>query len=424
MGLLHVLCSLREKSPFQLTVAHVNHHLRPSSHEDQELVVKTSAQWEVPCLVAHLDPGTKGRGESVEAWARRERYAALEKLRQQCAAHWIVTAHHQGDQAETVLAHLAAGCGISGLKGIHPHLGRIVRPFLSFSHEEIETYCRVNQIPFIDDPTNVLEEHPRNFLRHRVLPLWTERYPALEQNLEHVAHQARETEETLNFMVQEFLPRIVSQQTHDEVHLKIDTLTRLPTLLKIRVIKHFVEETEVPWRRYIYNDLKTFLKQASTGQVLPLPNAWQLLKDRATFILKKGENTPRPVYTLSPGESLDCEHFYFHWRWVETATLFPRDPWKETIDGSQYAHCTLTLRQWQPGDAFHPLGMTGTKKLSDFFTEEKVPRLAKGDQWLLLGGEDILWVCGWRISEKVKVTPETRRPAELSMIPKVRSLCK
>ncbi len=420
MALLHLLASLRETYPLRLTVAHVNHHLRSESQQDEDLVVKTSRQWEVPCLVAHLDPKSKGRGESLEAWARRERYAALEKLRQQCNAQWIVTAHHQKDQAETVLAHLTTGCGISGLQGIHPRLGRIVRPFLSLSRGDIETYCKEHQIPFIDDPTNLLEDHPRNFIRHQVLPSWTEKFPALEQNLGQVAQQAQETEAALNFMVQEYLPEVVSARKEGEIHLEIDALANLPVLLQVRLIKHFVEDQGVSWRRHVYNGLKTFLKQATTGQMFTLPNAWRLLKNRTTFILKQGANTSRPVYTIHPGETLDCEDFYFHWKWVETATLFPQDPWKETIDGTEYQNCTLTLRQWQPGDVFQPLGMTGTKKISDFFTDVKVNRLSKENQWLLIGGEDILWVCGWRISDKVKVTPKTKRPAELSMILKVR----
>jgi len=424
MALLHLLVSLREAYSFQLTVAHVNHHLRSASQQDEDLVVETSGQWEVPCLVAHLDPGTKNRGESVEAWARRERYAALERLRQQCNARWIVTAHHQKDQAETVLAHLATGCGISGLQGIHPRLGRIVRPFLSFSRKDIDTYCKAQEIPFVDDPTNLLEDHPRNFIRHQVLPAWAEKTPSLEQNLGQVAQQAQEAEAALNFMVQEYLPEVVLVRKEGEIQLKMDALAKLPVLLQIRLIKHLVDEPGVSWRRHVYNSLKTFLKQATPGQIFGLPNTWRFLRDRTVYILRKVEETSRPVYTLSPGETLDCEDFYFHWKWVETATLFPQDPWKETIDGTHYAHCTLTLRQWQPGDVFQPLGMTGSKKISDFFTDEKVNRFSKGDQWLLIGGEEILWVCGWRISDKVKVTPKTKRPAELSMIPKVRSLCK
>lgn len=420
MSLLHMLCALREALALQLTAGHVNHHLRPSSREDEELVVKTCKRWQVSCLVAHLDPRNKGQQQSLEAWARRERYTALEKLRQQCKAPWIVTAHHQKDQAETVLAHLATGCGVGGLRGIHPRLGRIVRPLLSCSKEDIETYCTAHRLPFIDDPTNLVEDHPRNFIRWRVLPVWSARYPALEANLGQVAQQAQETEDALNFAVQEWLPRIVSTATHGELHLDIQTLNQLPVLLQVRVIKQLMEETDVPWRRHLYTDVKTFLSQASTGQVLTLPRAWQLLRDRTTFILKKGTATPRPVYTLAPGESLDCEHFYFQWKWVESVTLFPQDPWREIIDGTRYQQCPLTLRQWQPGDAFQPLGMTGTKKISDFFTDEKVDRLSKENQWLLLGGEDILWVCGWRISDKVKITPQTKHPAELSMTVKVR----
>ena len=132
MTLLYSMCRIADRLNVKINVVHVNHHLRDNSNNDQILVDKFCKQLKIDFTVDHLDPDTKLKGESPEAWARDHRYSSLERIRKETGADWIFTAHHGNDQIETILFHLSQGTGISGLRGIHDNQGHILRPMLCF----------------------------------------------------------------------------------------------------------------------------------------------------------------------------------------------------------------------------------------------------------------------------------------------------
>ena len=138
MTLVYSMCRIADGLNLKIIAVHVNHHLRDNSINDQILVEKFCTKLNIHFILEHLDPSTKLKGQSPEAWARNQRYASLERVRKEIGADWIFTAHHGNDQIETILFHLSQGTGISGLRGIHDNQGNILRPMLCFSRSYID----------------------------------------------------------------------------------------------------------------------------------------------------------------------------------------------------------------------------------------------------------------------------------------------
>ncbi|NOZ03317.1 MAG: tRNA lysidine(34) synthetase TilS [FCB group bacterium] len=416
--LLHLLAGLKEEWQLRLTAAHVNHGLRTNADNDQYFVAEICKEWNIPFVVRKLNPRTKSPGESIEAWARKERYLALEEMRQETGADLIATAHHGNDQVETILLRLGAGAGIKGLRGIHPKRGRIIRPLLPFPGSVIETYVKAHEIPYREDETNKDIHYPRNYLRHRVIPEWEKLNPGLVAAFHQVCENIRETEPILEYAVEHALRTVVTRESDGRFLLAVRELAKLPVLLQVMIISRLLGGDALS-RRHLITQLKTFLKSAKVGSWLPFPAGWLLLKDRENWILNQPGSCVKKEIPVVFGKSIDCGDFVFNWNDVDSVKDLGTNPWKEIIDGQVIKDEKLILRNWCAGDYFQPLGMQGHKKISDFLTDIKMDRFNKQRQLVLASKNEIIWLCGQRISERVKVTPQTRRFEELSIVPKV-----
>lgn len=165
VALLHFL----KEQGFQVAAAHFDHHLRETSGRDAAFAAELCRNWGVPFYLGGADvaamPG------NVEDNARRARYAFLEETADHIGAAVIATAHNANDNLETVLLHLTRGCGLQGLCGIRPHLGRVVRPMLQTPRTAIEAYIQANALPYVTDETNADDRYARNRIRHQVVPV-------------------------------------------------------------------------------------------------------------------------------------------------------------------------------------------------------------------------------------------------------------
>ncbi len=412
MTLLYSMCRIADRLNVKINVVHVNHHLRHNSNNDQILVDKFCTQLKINFILDHLDPTTKLKGESPESWARNHRYAALERIRKEIDADWIFTAHHGNDQIETILFHLSQGTGISGLRGIHDNQGHILRPMLCFSRSDIDQYAAEMNIPWVDDSSNLDESIPRNNLRHNVIKPWERSNPDLVSAFHEISEHAKDANEALQFAVNLLIPNIIKQKNDNLFSLGGEQLMAIPPLLRTILLRELIGTTE-PWRRFIHNGLRTFVANAKIGQIYRLPDNWQLLKDRKQFILKKIKVQQKKPIVVSPDIEVNSGDFIFIWKMDTRLESFSVNRDTELIDANKINCQTLTLRPWLPGDRFHPFGMAGTKKISDYLIDEKVDLYTKGNQWVLVDGEKIIWVCGRRIDDEVKITDKTTDYAKL-----------
>jgi len=412
MTLLYSMCRIADRLNVKIKAVHLNHHLRGNSNNDQILVEKFCKQLKIDLTVDHLDPDTKRKGESPEAWARDHRYASLEKIRKEIGADWIFTAHHGNDQIETILFHLSQGTGISGLRGIHDNQGHILRPMLCFPRGDIDQYAAEMNIPWVDDSSNFDESIPRNNLRHNVVKPWEKSNPDLVSAFHEISEHAKDANEALQFAANLLIPDIIKQKNDKLFNLDEEQLRAIPPLLRTILLRELIGTTE-PWRRFIHNGLRIFIGNANIGQIYRLPNDWQLLKDRKQFILKKIKVQQKKPIVVSPDIEVNNDEFIFIWKTDIILESFSANRDTELIDANKINCQSLTLRPWLSGDRFQPLGMAGTKKISDYLIDEKVDLYAKGNQWVLVDGEKIIWVCGRRINDEVKITDKTTNYAKL-----------
>jgi len=412
MTLLYSMCRIADGLNLKINAVHINHHLRDNSNNDQILVDKFCKQLKINFTLDHLNPATKLKGESPEAWARNHRYASLERIRKEIGADWIFTAHHGNDQIETILFHLSQGTGISGLRGIHDNQGHILRPMLCFSRSDIDQYAAEMNIPWVDDSSNLDESIPRNNLRHNVIKPWERSNPDLVSAFHEISKHAKDANEALQFAANLLIPDIIKQKNDNLFSLDEEQLKAIPSLLRTILLRELIGTTE-PWRRFIHNGLQTFVTNAKIGQIYRLPNNWQLLKDRKQFILNKIKVQQKKPIVVSPDIEVNNGDFIFIWKTDTRLESFSVNRDTELIDANKINCQTLTLRPWLHGDRFHPFGMAGTKKISDYLIDEKVDLFTKGNQWVLVDREKIIWVCGRRINDEVKITDKTTDYAKL-----------
>ena len=412
MTLLYSMCRIADGLNLKINAVHINHHLRDNSNNDQILMEKFCKQLKINFTLDHLNPATKLKGESPEAWARNHRYASLERTRKEIGADWIFTAHHGNDQIETILFHLSQGTGISGLRGIHDNQGHILRPMLCFSRSDIDQYAAEMNIPWVDDSSNLNESIPRNNLRHNVIKPWERSNPDLVSAFHEISEHAKDANEALQFAANLLIPDIIKQKNDNLFSLDEEQLRAIPPLLRTILLRELIGTTE-PWRRFTHNGLRTFVTNAKIGQIYRLPNSWQLLKDRRQFILNKTKVKQKKPIVVYPNIKVNNGDFMFIWKTDIRLESVSDNRDTELIDANKINCQTLTLRPWLPGDRFHPFGMIGTKKISDYLIDEKVDLFSKENQWVLLDGGEIIWLCGHRISDEVKITDKSTYYAKL-----------
>lgn len=200
-ALLHIIISIKELYDLTIYAFHFNHMIRgEEADRDEDFVRRLCGSREIPFTAVRRDvPRLAAEsGESVELCGRRLRYAALAEVAESLGGAKIATAHHRGDNTETVLLNLIRGTGVAGLGGIPVRRGGIIRPLLRCSREEIEAYCRDNGLDYVNDSTNLDDAYTRNKLRLHILPAMRELNPSLDEGVERMASLMRDADEYLN----------------------------------------------------------------------------------------------------------------------------------------------------------------------------------------------------------------------------------
>jgi tRNA(Ile)-lysidine synthase len=439
---------------FRFAVAHVNHNLRVSAAADQAFVADLCRRFGVPCIERALDPATRPARESVEMWARRERYAFFEAAAERAGAEWILTAHHRDDLVETVFQRLGRGTGPRGLKGIPFRRGRIIRPFLDRSRAEILEYLRLCDASWREDESNVDVRIDRNWYRHAYLPGIRVRDPDLDARvfamamqvqsigagmdaLEDGADLLRIDAEGRPCLPREAIDARVASGDAESLAYWIGKLLRAGTAQEGRRPSPVTKEI-----------LREFLRQWRSGpHTLQVPlGAGIALKCGNTGIYRGELSQSAPKWRRAAKK--DCSpdaqrviliegfgEVSWHWggrTYSLSARRFPRPDRLEfpargegrAIFDANLISCTLLVRTRKDGDRFSPLGVKSrSRKLKVFFNEEKVPVGNRDALPIVLAqhpgndaaadGESVAWVPGHGISDFFKVSGSTSHILEL-----------
>ena len=409
-----LLLLLHELDYFNLVVVHVNHKMRIESDHDEKFVKELCDDLRVPFYQKSLEPKKRNKKQSIEEWARNERYSFLNDIIVKKECKWIMTAHHKNDQVETILMNLSRQTGVNGLRGIAKERDKILRPMLEFSKKEIRDFAKKVGYGYCEDLTNLDASIPRNFLRHNILMPWEKESPEVINGISKSSKYFKEWRDGLDYLILKFIfPSIETK--NEKILFPINILRENPNLIRMRLIQLMTDEGNDQWSKHSILMLNQFLDKSTTGDFHFLHNGWRILHDRDTFIIQKSSNI---VNKESVKLYLDTPVFHNNYEYVlelvDRKISPSRNKDKETLDWSKLRHTQLEIRLWEAGDTFQPLGMNGRQKISDFLINEKVDRLEKESQSVLTADGKIVWVCGKRISDWAKITKNTKKIAILS----------
>ncbi|WP_340113155.1 tRNA lysidine(34) synthetase TilS [Maribellus mangrovi] len=400
-----VLLHLFERSGFEYGVVHCNFHLRDDESDGDEQFVRQQVQEHgIPSWFKDFDTKEYAHlsGISIEMAARELRYEYFEQLRQEHGYQLIATAHHQDDLIETFFLNLSRKTGIKGLTGIKEKTGNIIRPLLFASREEIEKYAAKHYIEYREDSTNNDVVYQRNFLRHKILPLLNEWNPAFNKNLLASIENLRDAERVYKSALDKDKEQLL-EETKGEMQINIGKLrtTTFPRLLLLEVL------SPLNFNPAVIEEVFQGLDAESGKQFFS--SSHRLVKDRELLYITPRKEDDERIYYLEEHDMELFEPFDIN---IETKAAkefqLIRDAKVACIDHDT-VEFPLLIRKWKQGDYFQPLGMSGMKKVSDFFIDQKVPLHEKENTWLLCSGKKIVWIMGHRLDERFKIGIETQK---------------
>ena len=403
-----VLARLLHGSGYLAAVAHCNFRLRgEEAEEDAHFVQQLADRLGVPCHLQNFDTAGYAReqGISLQMAARELRYNWFSQLAEAQQA-LVATAHQANDVAETLLFNLTKGTGLPGLHGLDERQGYLLRPLLAFSRAEILQFAREQQIEWREDSSNQSLKYQRNRLRHRVVPELEQINPAFVQAAGRTTQRLRQVEA----FVQGVIDRSGFIKRHGN-HLVIE-LAELSTL--------------PGWQAVLYQMLRPLgFNYAQIDQIAAGPHqpgkiftspTHRLNIDRQRLLVSPlDDERPQSIYLQAAEATYATGPWQVNTRLVAaTGYRIESQAYIAALDADKLQF-PLLLRPWQKGDVFRPLGMSGQKKVSDLLIDLKVPVNLKKDVMVLLSGDEIAWVAGYRLSEDFKVTAATRQIFEISL---------
>jgi tRNA(Ile)-lysidine synthase len=422
--LLDVLVQLAPLHRWQLHVGHFNHRLRGEAAEaDAVFVQGLASRWGLPCTVEAGDVADLARAHhlSLEDAARRLRYAFLTRTAQAVGAAAIALAHHQDDQAETVLLHLLRGSGLAGLAGMQYRNGLLVRPLLDFPRQALRDYCQRKGLAFREDATNLSVVPQRNWVRHVVIPMLQERYPQVGEAL---ARAARVLGQDFAFLVHSARAWLAqhSRQCDEGLLLELAAWRELHPALQAWTLRCAVQQVAGTWHdleQVHLAEVCALLQAAQPGMWRPLPGGLMVRLEQDGIWMGPADRVRpwQPVLLAVPGEtSLPSLGQRIVAEVVEGNALPAQVPSHEAWLDLDQTGTVLRVRPRQPGDRFLPLGMATEKKLQDFFVDTHVP-LRLRDRIPLVETADgcIVWVAGHRLDARFRVTAQTCRMLHLRL---------
>lgn len=390
----------------EVQAAHLHHGIRGKEAEsDAEFCSEFCRENGIPFYFEKIDVPSFAREQclSVEEAGRILRYSFLERIRETSGCTLIAVAHHMDDQMETVLLRIIRGTGLSGLCGMKLRTGKIVRPFLGITREQIEKYLVERKQTWVNDSTNSSLDITRNAVRLRVIPLMKEINPKLNEAVSILAKTCSDDEAFL-------------QKSADDAYgglqldygLDLKGLRKLDKPIRIRIIKK--ELNQILKCDYTSDDLlrtDRLLLDGKTGTEIQMHGgkAVWLEFDRIVFG-DQSEETPFCV-PFQIGKEIQVPHGAFIAEWSDTAS-FIKESDVLFLDADCIPENTV-IRSRMRGDRFFPLGAPGDRKLSDYLTDRKVPLRERNAVPLLASGNRILCVAGKMISEQVKIQSGTKR---------------
>jgi tRNA(Ile)-lysidine synthase len=472
------LLDVMVKTGWKVCVAHLNHRLRSEADEEARFVEMTAQRRGLLFLGEEADVGSYARehGLSLEEAARILRYDFLFRAAASNHAQAVAVAHTADDQVETILMHLLRGAGLAGLRGMvvrtipNPwsRVIPLIRPMLATWRSDVLAYCAAEQIPFVQDESNLDPSFFRNRLRHDLIPLLETYNPQMRRNLLHTSQVLQADYSLIEEMLAQAWQTCQVESLSGSIRFSTSPFMRLPLGMQRHLLRRVIAELRPGLRDIDFALIEralTLIHHPSRSRQADLAAGLNLLSENEnTWIFERQHGIPFSISKsypqLEPGQrlilpvpgyleigtrelkdgskvagmqggwilraqiqeaALAASHQFQDGVGNELAAVPEQVDW-QSLDPFQAwldADCVptpLEVRSRQPGDMIQPLGMGGKRvKISDLMINEKIPGQARIHWPLICSGDIILWVPGLRVSEAARITPETRRVILLTM---------
>ncbi len=388
MVLLHAMRRL----DYSCLVLHVNYGLRgEDSDKDAALVAKWCTAHGIEHSILNAqDEMANSSEKNLQQAARNIRYAWFERVCNERRIEKLLLAHHRSDQVETFFLQLFRGSGANGLSGMKPRDGKVIRPMLDFDGDMIQRYAEENKVVWREDVSNQKSDYNRNFLRNEVLPLVRQRLPQLDHIVSETCTRLQSEQNLIKSLIEKL--NIAHKATDKQWCVDLNVISGFAE--KAFLLHQVLAETGISFalceeictnltsteeRVFYYSGYEAHQKAANLA-----------VYERVTPILVAQKNSKTEIQAQLI--VLDSENQIYN---EENRVLL-----SSAVDPA-----TLQLRTWRKGDYFYPSGMSGRKKLSDFWTDLKLASQDKNSQWLLCSNEDIVWVVNRRKDRRFDVKP-------------------
>jgi len=422
--LLHILDRLAKEMGLSLHIVHINHGIRKRESEREEKFVSDLARgMGLAISIKWLDVPSYARKKklTIEEAARNMRYRVLRDLARKLNAKKIALGHTASDQVETVLMHLLRGSGPQGLSGI-PSIRKtenawIIRPLIEASREEVLSYLKKNNLSFCLDTSNRRIEYFRNKVRLKLLPLLRDSYNKnIDGALLRLSQIMKEENAYWDGIVQEISRRIVSAEA-GKILIDLGRFLRYNVAVQRRIL-HKLLDGIVSLKQI--EAIRLLAHSDSQAKRIYLGKKFNVRKEGHFLIFSSSseKRTQKFEYKIRvPGKNaLEGLNLTVNTRITNSRPASDTDASTAYFDVDKINLKDLMLRSRREGDRFKPFGLKGTKKLSDFFIDEKIPRYLRDRVPLLVEGDDILWVIGFRRGDKARITKDTRKILEVEVI--------
>jgi tRNA(Ile)-lysidine synthase len=400
VALLHVLLELLSRFGFKLAAAHLNHQIRGAeAGRDEAFVRELCRRLDVELIVEHADSLDVAAGD-LEERAREARNAFLERAADARGSNLIALAHHADDQAETVLMRMLRGAGVAGLGAMAERgPGRIIRPMLQVSHEEILDYVRERRLEFVEDSSNASRSILRNRIRHELIPMLESEYaPGLARRLAELGGEMQ----TLDAFVATLAARELDRLMLAPGVLDASRLSTVPEALRNPLLRQFIARTASSLRRFDRSHidaLRYLALEAAPSATLDLPGGWRA--EREYQALKLGRRTSRRMDVYRIPLSLDgdtridaADLVISASRKVADSVAMPASLHEAVFDAAAVGTGGLVARNFRIGDRIAPLGFEGHRKVKEVYIDRKIPRAKRSGWPIVMLGDEIAWIPG------------------------------
>lgn len=408
---LNFLNKFKNKYSIQLIALHFNHQLRDSdSLSDEKFSEQYCDSLDISFFAKKLNVSkeAKLKKQSIEEAARELRYKYLEAFAHKHKCNKILTAHNQSDNTETVLLNLCSGSGVAGISGIPIRRGNIIRPFLCLTKSEIITYLKKYSIEYCRDLSNDSSEFKRNFLRNEVIPKLRDNLnPSLDAAVFRTSNFLLNVNGILN-QVAAFIIRNEINYSKNKFDFPVSLISDFDQvtgglLLREAIKKFGVEISSAEIDRL----LKLAVSQKGKRVLLSGKLIAFREEDRITFSKTEARNENTVDVVVGMEAQLNSIKLKIE-EISNNKNKVTRVRNEELVDASKLNQ-KFILRPWRNGDFFYPLGMKNKKKVSDFLTDQKIAASKKKECLVLMNGDNIVWLVGYRIDDRFKITDQTKR---------------